>query len=84
MAEHTLQSIAYPVLDEAQIAQAAACTTLAPKHYRDGETLVAVGDRAFKFSSSSRAKSRSSIIPAKSRGRSRLIERVSSRAKSRI
>jgi thioredoxin reductase (NADPH) len=49
MAEHTLQSIAYPVLDEAQIAQAAACTTLAPKHYRDGETLVAVGDRAFKF-----------------------------------
>jgi thioredoxin reductase (NADPH) len=49
MAEHTLQSIAYPILDEAQIAQAAACTTLAPKHYRDGETLVNVGDRAFKF-----------------------------------
>jgi thioredoxin reductase (NADPH) len=49
MAEHTLQSIAYPILDEAQIAQAANCTTLAPKRYRDGETLIAIGDRAFKF-----------------------------------
>jgi len=49
MAEHTLHSIASPVLDEAQIAQAASCTTLTPKHYRDGETLIAVGDRAFKF-----------------------------------
>src|SRR5580692_2746019 len=49
MAEHTLHSIAFPVLDEAQIAQAANCTTLTPKHYRDGETLVNVGDRAFKF-----------------------------------
>src|SRR5580692_10289465 len=49
MAEHTLHSIAFPVLDEAQIAQAANCTTLTPKHYRDGETLVALRDRAFKF-----------------------------------
>src|SRR5580692_11804705 len=49
MAEHTLHSIASPVLDEAQIAQAANCTTLTPKHYRDGETLIAIRDRAFKF-----------------------------------
>src|ERR1035438_7875484 len=49
MAEHTLNSIAFPVLDEAQIAQAAICTTLAPKQYRTGETLIAIGDRAFKF-----------------------------------
>src|SRR6202050_3322440 len=49
MAEPPLHSIAYPILDEAQIAQAASCTTLAPKHYRDGETLIAPGDRAFKF-----------------------------------
>jgi len=49
MAEHTLHSIAYPILDEAQIAQAANCTTLAPKRYRDGETLIAIGDRAFQF-----------------------------------
>ena len=48
MAEHTLHSIAYPILDEVQIAQAANCTTLAPKRYRDGETLIAIGDRAFK------------------------------------
>ena len=48
MAEHTLHSIAYPILDEAQIAQAANCTTLAPKRYRDGETLIAIGDSAFK------------------------------------
>ena len=39
MAEHTLDSIAFPVLDDAQIAQAANCTTLSPKLYRDGETL---------------------------------------------
>src|ERR1700722_16036115 len=49
MAEHTLLSIAFPVLDKDQIAQAGDCTTLTPKRYRDGETLIAVGDRAFKF-----------------------------------
>jgi thioredoxin reductase (NADPH) len=49
MAEHTLHSIAFPVLDSAQIAQVANCTTLAPKHYRDGETLISVGDREFRF-----------------------------------
>jgi thioredoxin reductase (NADPH) len=49
MAEHTLQSIAFPILDDAQIAQAGECTTLTPKHYRDGDTLIAVGDRAFQF-----------------------------------
>ena len=49
MAEYTLNSIAFPVLNEAQIAQAGNCTTLEPKQYRDGETLIAIGDRAFKF-----------------------------------
>jgi thioredoxin reductase (NADPH) len=49
MAEHTLQSIAFPVLDEAQIAQLANCTTVAPQLYRDGEKLVTVGDRGQKF-----------------------------------
>ena len=49
MAEHTLQSIAFPVLDADQIAQLANCTTVAPKQYRDGETLIPVGDRLFKF-----------------------------------
>ena len=49
MAEHTLHSVAFPVLDDAQIAQAARCTTISPKHFRDGETLVSVGERGFKF-----------------------------------
>ena len=49
MPEHNLLDIAFPVLDEAQIAAAASCTALAPRRCRDGETLVAVGERAFKF-----------------------------------
>ncbi len=49
MAEYTLQSIAFPVLNEDQIAQLANCATLAPRHCQDGETLIAVGDRDLKF-----------------------------------
>jgi thioredoxin reductase (NADPH) len=49
MAEHTLHSIAFPVLDADQIAQLANCATVAPKQYRNGETLIHVGDHLFKF-----------------------------------
>jgi thioredoxin reductase (NADPH) len=49
MAEHNLWSIAFPTLNEAQIAELARCTTATPKLYRDGQTLFAVGDRDFKF-----------------------------------
>jgi len=49
MAEHNLQSIAFPMLDEAQISKLVQCTTATPKVYRDGQTLFAVGDRDFKF-----------------------------------
>jgi thioredoxin reductase (NADPH) len=49
MVEHSLQSAAFPILDEAQIAQLASCTTVVPKSYRDGETLIAVGERDLKF-----------------------------------
>jgi thioredoxin reductase (NADPH) len=49
MAEQTLQSIAFPVLNSDQISQIANCTTVAPRHCRDGETLVATGDRSFQF-----------------------------------
>jgi CRP-like cAMP-binding protein len=49
MAEHTLQSIAFPVLDEDQIIQLANYATVAPKQFRDGETLIYVGDHLFKF-----------------------------------
>src|SRR5262245_54825636 len=49
MAEHNLQSIAFPTLDEAQIARLSACTAGVWGSYRDGQTLFAVGDRNFKF-----------------------------------
>jgi thioredoxin reductase (NADPH) len=49
MAEHTLHSIAFPVLTEDQITQIANCTTVEPKRFPDGETLIAVGDRDQKF-----------------------------------
>jgi thioredoxin reductase (NADPH) len=49
MAEHTLHSIAFPVLTEEQIAQLEICTTVAPRHCQDGEVLISVGDRALKF-----------------------------------
>jgi thioredoxin reductase (NADPH) len=42
-------SIAFPVLNKEQIAQLANCATISLKRYRDGETLIAVGDRSFKF-----------------------------------
>jgi thioredoxin reductase (NADPH) len=46
---HDLQSVAFPTLDEAQIAQVASCTALLPKHYKDGETLIKYGERNIKF-----------------------------------
>ena len=49
MAEHTLQSVAFPVLDDSQIGQVSGCIKVAPKHYPDGERLISVGDRAMKF-----------------------------------
>jgi thioredoxin reductase (NADPH) len=49
MAENNLQTVAFPVLDEAQIAALGQCTAARPKWFRDGQTLFAVGDRDFKF-----------------------------------
>jgi thioredoxin reductase (NADPH) len=49
MAEHSLQSVAFPTLQEAQIAELGQCTAAAPKLYRSGQTLFSVGDRDFKF-----------------------------------
>ncbi len=46
---NSLHSVAFPVLDEAQIAQVASCTTVAPKLYHDGQALVTIGERTFKF-----------------------------------
>ena len=49
MPEHDLHSIAFPVLDDAQIARLAGCVKVAPMHYPAGETLIHVGDRTMKF-----------------------------------
>jgi thioredoxin reductase (NADPH) len=49
MAEHDLQSIAFPTLHEAQITKLSQCLEITTKAYRDGETLFAVGDRNFHF-----------------------------------
>jgi thioredoxin reductase (NADPH) len=49
MAEHDLQSIAFPTLDETQIARLSGCTAAVSKSFQDGQTLFAVGDRDFKF-----------------------------------
>ena len=49
MAEHDLWSIAFPTLDETQIAELSRCLDATTKSYRDGEILFAVGQRDFKF-----------------------------------
>src|SRR6202035_5686331 len=49
MAEHDLQSIAFPTLDEAQIARLSACTASVSRSFEDGQKLFTVGDRDMKF-----------------------------------
>ena len=49
MAEHDLQSVAFPKLDEAQMAALDRCPLTKLPRYRDGEKLFKVGDRDFKF-----------------------------------
>src|ERR1035441_5565799 len=49
MDEHNLQSVAFPKLDDAQISQLARCTDAAPKLFRDGQVLFAVGQRNMNF-----------------------------------
>jgi thioredoxin reductase (NADPH) len=49
MAELGLQSIAFPTLDEDQIARLSACTAGVSRSFEDGQTLFAAGDRDIKF-----------------------------------
>jgi thioredoxin reductase (NADPH) len=49
MAENDLQSIAFPTLDDAQIDELGRFAAGPPQKYQDGQTLVAIGDRDFKF-----------------------------------
>src|SRR5712692_4748957 len=49
MAEPTLQSVAFPTLDEAQMVELGGFAGEPPRRYRDGQTLITVGERDFKF-----------------------------------
>ncbi len=49
MAERDLRAVAFPVLDEKQIAEIGRCTGVSLRQYRAGEKLFEVGDRDFKF-----------------------------------
>ena len=49
MVEHTLRSIAFPVLTPEQIDQLTDCAAGSARSYADGETLIALGDLVFKF-----------------------------------
>jgi len=49
MAQNTLQSVAFPVLDETQIAQVAGCIKVTSTHHNDGDVLIRVGERSMKF-----------------------------------
>ena len=49
MAEHDLRSVAFPKLDDAQMASLGRCPLTKLKRYRDGERLFNAGDRDFKF-----------------------------------
>jgi thioredoxin reductase (NADPH) len=49
MAEHDLHSVAFPKLDEGQIASLGRCPLTTLKRYRGGEKLFEAGDRDFKF-----------------------------------
>ena len=49
MPEQTLQSVAFPTLSEAQIREFERGTRTIPRSFQDGQTLIAVGDRNFKF-----------------------------------
>jgi thioredoxin reductase (NADPH) len=49
MREHDLDSVAFPVLDEAQMASLARCPLTKLKRFRDGEKLFEAGDLECKF-----------------------------------
>ena len=49
MAERSLRAVAFPVLDEKQLAEIGRCTGVSFSQYRAGQKLFEVGDRNFKF-----------------------------------
>ncbi len=49
MAANNLQALAFPVLDDAQIAQLSGCIKTIPARYKDGDVLIHTGDRMLRF-----------------------------------
>lgn len=49
MNENTLEKVAFPTLDEAQIHQLAQCTSAGLKLFHNGQTLFAAGDQHVNF-----------------------------------
>src|SRR5687767_15989255 len=49
MPEHDLHAVAFPKLDDAQLAALERCPKASLKQYRNGEKLFNAGDREFKF-----------------------------------
>ena len=49
MAANNLQALAFPVLDDAQIAQLSGCIKTTPARYKDGDILIHTGDRMLRF-----------------------------------
>ena len=49
MAEHDLHAVAFPRLDEAQLAALDGCPLTKLKHFRDGEKLFEAGERDCNF-----------------------------------
>lgn len=49
MADQELKTAARPRLDDAQLEQLGHCAGASLQRYRDGERLIEIGDRDFKF-----------------------------------
>ncbi len=49
MSENNLRAVAFPILGGTQINEMARCTDAAPRLFRDGQTLFAVGERNMSF-----------------------------------
>jgi thioredoxin reductase (NADPH) len=49
MAEHNLQSIAFPTLDGAQVTRLSGCAAAVCRSFKDGQALFSAGDRDLKF-----------------------------------
>jgi thioredoxin reductase (NADPH) len=49
MSDHQLKAVAFPTLDQAQMAALGRCPLTTLKRYRDEEKLFEVGERDFKF-----------------------------------